>query len=548
LWAYQHTGYDLFLQRAKNAIRMTMDAYPDQWRWTNGIAQERARMLLPLAWLVRVDDRPEHREWLRRMAKDLLALQDPCGAIREELGPPGRGSYGPPRSNEEYGKNEATLMQANGDPLCDLLYTTNFAFLGLHEAAAATGQPLYREAEDKLARFLCRIQIRSESHPELDGGWFRAFDFNRWEYWASNADLGWGAWSIESGWTQGWIVAVLGLRDMKTSLWDLTAATRIKRHLVKIEALMFPANEKASGSQRVEHQAANFRRPATHADLKYWLENMIWYHRFTPAEITAATGLQEAEIAEAVKKFNIKPGNKPSRPADAPLLVLPYPGGRHPRIGFLDGAICPQRETKVSVFMPWNETSYVVVDVPEAIWSNLGLTYLAHTHVPTLWTKKGIELPTLEWERHMDGSLESKRTLPSGIAFGTKVVPTREAVRMEMWLTNGTDKKLTDLRVQNCVMTKGTADFDGQTNENKVFAKPYAACRSADGKRWIITAWDPCHRTWANDKCPCFHSDPKFPDCAPGETKRLDGWLSFYEGADIRGEFRRIEQTGWRRE
>ena len=41
-------------------------------------------------------------------------------------------------------------------------------------------------------------------------------------------------------------------------------------------------------------------------------------------------------------------------------------------------------------------TSYVVVDIPEAIWSNLGLTFLAHTHVPTIWSKKNIELKKLE--------------------------------------------------------------------------------------------------------------------------------------------------------
>ena len=70
--------------------------------------------------------------------------------------------------------------------------------------------------------------------------------------------------------------------------------------------------------------------------------------------------------------------------------MLPYPGGRHPRIGFLEGAIDPQRETKLSVFTPWHDSSYVVADVPEAIWSNLGLTYLAHTHIPTIWTAQKI--------------------------------------------------------------------------------------------------------------------------------------------------------------
>ena len=99
------------------------------------------------------------------------------------------------------------------------------------------------------------------------------------------------------------------------------------------------------------------------------------------------------------------------------------------RIGFLDGAVNPQRETKVSVFTPWDDKSYVVVDVPEALWSNLGLTYLAHTHVPTIWSKQGIELERLEWNRRKDGSLDLLRRLPNGIEFGALVVPQRDAVR-----------------------------------------------------------------------------------------------------------------------
>ena len=103
LWAYQQTGFDLFLKRAKTAIGMTMAAYPDKWIWTNGIQQERAKMLLPLAWLVRVDDTPEHRDGCDKIANDLLASQDKCGAIREEIGEAGKGSFPPPSSNEAYG-------------------------------------------------------------------------------------------------------------------------------------------------------------------------------------------------------------------------------------------------------------------------------------------------------------------------------------------------------------------------------------------------------------------------------------------------------------
>src|SRR5207237_2080147 len=136
-------------------------------------------------------------------------------------------------------------------------------------------------------------------------------------------------------------------------------------------------------------------KPKGDADLKYWLQNMVWYHRFSADELAEATGLTRDDIAATLKEFDIRPDNRPKRPADAPLLVLPYPGGRHPRIGFLDGAVNPQRETKISVFTPWDPKSYVVADVPEALWSNLGLTYLAHTHVPTLWTNQKITLEPL---------------------------------------------------------------------------------------------------------------------------------------------------------
>ena len=240
LWAYRQTRFSPFLERATEGIRRTMAVYPAEWRWTNGLQQERARMLLPLAWLVRLADTPEHRDWLSRVAIDLLALQDRSGAIIEEVGSEGLGAYGPPETNEAYGTSEAPLIQNNGDPLSDLLYTTNFAFVGLHEAAAATGDPRYRRSADRLADLLCRIQIRSDAHPELDGGWFRAFDVRRWDYWASNADEGWGAWSIESGWTQGWITTVLALRRMGTSLWELTRDTRIADELSALLPVMLP--------------------------------------------------------------------------------------------------------------------------------------------------------------------------------------------------------------------------------------------------------------------------------------------------------------------
>jgi hypothetical protein len=229
LWAayllgYALTGFEGFLQSPTSAIRMTMEAYPDGWSWTNGFTQELARMLLPLAFLVRIEDTMEHLQWLARVADDLLAQMQPSGAIHERLGALEKGQYAPPQTNAEYGTTEASLIQANGDPACDLLYTANYALLGLHEAAAATGDARLGEAADRLAQFLCRIQARSEAHPWLDGAWMRAFDDRKWEYWGSSADAGWGAWSVESGWTNAWIASVLALRAQGTTLYEL--ATR----------------------------------------------------------------------------------------------------------------------------------------------------------------------------------------------------------------------------------------------------------------------------------------------------------------------------------
>jgi len=268
-------------------------------------------------------------------------------------------------------------------------------------------------------------------------------------------------------------------------------------------------------------------------NLKRWLANMVTHHQFTPHEVRAATGISLAEVKNKIEDWKIAT-TAPARAADAPLKVLPFPGGRHPRIGFLDGALAPQRETKVSVFTPWNPHSYVVVDVPEAIWSNLGLTYLAHTHIPTVWDKQNKKLPPLEWQQNPDGSLSLLRTLPNGVVFGSRVVPEKEEVKMELWIRNGSPKKLTGLRAQVCVMLKGAPEFNQRIRANKIMDRNWVACRDPEGKRWIITGWEPIHRPWLNPPVPCLHADPSFPDCPPGQTVTARGIVSFYVGTDVK--------------
>lgn len=235
LWAYHHTRYEPFLEKSRTAIALTMKAFPDHWRWNDNM--ERAHMLLPLAWLVRLENTDEHRRWLRTVAYDLLSRQDECGGLQERFRSAG-GHYQLPQSNEAYGTTETPLLQENGDPVTDQLYVGGFALLGLHEAAAVLDDEKIARGADQLAEYLARIQTRSPRHPFLDGTWFRAFDYQRWEPWGSSGDLGWGAWCVEAGWAQAWGAALLGLREKNTTLWDLTAGSRIVEQWDTVQALM----------------------------------------------------------------------------------------------------------------------------------------------------------------------------------------------------------------------------------------------------------------------------------------------------------------------
>jgi peptidoglycan/xylan/chitin deacetylase (PgdA/CDA1 family) len=295
----------------------------------------------------------------------------------------------------------------------------------------------------------------------------------------------------------------------------------------------------------------NNARPAKNdSELKFWLENALVHHRYSNAEAGAALGITADEVADATKRLGIDVTKRPVRKEGEPVRAFPFPGGRHPRVGFRDGMIRPQRETKASVFAPWADGGYAVADVPEAVWFRPNdkpeLLYLAHTHIPTTWDRQKVALDAMEWVRKTDGSLALERTLPNKVTLAAFITPGVDGVRMEFRVTNGSADKLTGLRVQMCVMLGSLTGFDRRTNENKVFAAPFAACRDATGKRWVLTGWEQCGRAWGNPPCPCMRADPVVEDCRPGETKSVHGWLSFYEGTDIDAELKRLKQVAFK--
>ncbi|OHB53704.1 MAG: hypothetical protein A2Y12_15140 [Planctomycetes bacterium GWF2_42_9] len=246
LWLYDKTGFKPLLDRAKAGIYRIMEAYPDKWMAECGrMEEERVAMILPLAWLVRVEDTPLHRKWLDMMIQYIAKAQHASGAVPQHVDKP----Y---ISNDQYGSGEAPIVYKTGDPATDLLYTMNFILSGLHEAASATGNPEYAALEDRTADFLIRIQTRCKANPELDGMWYRSFDFEKWDYWGSDGDLGWGALMAETGWTQSWIAFSLAMREMKTSLWDLTKSSKAGRHFEKYRELMLPANIIQQGPSKAD--------------------------------------------------------------------------------------------------------------------------------------------------------------------------------------------------------------------------------------------------------------------------------------------------------
>ena len=97
--------------------------------------------------------------------------------------------------------------------------------------------------------------MESSAQPELDGAWFRALDFGKWDYWGSNADAGRGVWSMESGGTQGWITAVRGLRQMHRSPREPAAGQDLRDGVQRFKPLSLPDGDQITNAGMVRHLA-----------------------------------------------------------------------------------------------------------------------------------------------------------------------------------------------------------------------------------------------------------------------------------------------------
>lgn len=271
--------------------------------------------------------------------------------------------------------------------------------------------------------------------------------------------------------------------------------------------------------------------------LDFWLADMALDHGYTLEEMAKVTGLPRKILEERLAHLRTEPS---ARKRDRRIKVMPYPGGRHPRSGFLEGAIDPLRGTKVSIFLPWKDSGYVVLDLPEAIFSNLGLLFLAHTDVPTIWNAHNEVIENRDWALQKNGDLRSEWRLPNRVAFGARVTPKTDGVDFEFWLQNGAAAELTRLRTQICLMLKAAPGFNEQNQDRKEYKPPLAVVKALGANRYILLAFEKCGRAWGNEKCPCIHSDPLLPDAAPGQRVSVRGHLWFYEGKNIRSAEKKL--------
>jgi hypothetical protein len=194
---------------AERGLGTIMAAYPNTIR-EHSETQELCRLVAPLAWLSWVTGKQEHRDWLYRVAKDLERFRHPSGGYAEwDTG------YAATCARNENG--ECSLLANNGDPVADLLYSLNWLPIGFMQAYLVTRDPHFLQLWEGIARFMVSVQLASRD-PLLDGGWARALDMGRMEVFAVPFDLGWGPWSIESGWTVGEIGAGLAMGVMRERL------------------------------------------------------------------------------------------------------------------------------------------------------------------------------------------------------------------------------------------------------------------------------------------------------------------------------------------
>lgn len=193
LIAYKLTCVDIYKDVAIKGLTTIMGAYPETVR-EQSQTEEYCRLILPLSWLYWVTGEEIHKEWLYKVAKDLQQFKHSTGAYLEW----DEGYKATMRNTK--GDGECSLLAENGDTVVDFLYSNNWLPTGFMQAYFVTGDEYFKNLWEENIKFILGTQIKS-GDDKINGAWARGFDVEYMEYFGSPADVGWGPWAIESGWT-----------------------------------------------------------------------------------------------------------------------------------------------------------------------------------------------------------------------------------------------------------------------------------------------------------------------------------------------------------
>jgi len=224
------------------------------------------------------------------------------------------------------------------------------------------------------------------------------------------------------------------------------------------------------------------------------------------------------------------------------------------------------------VHLPWPKAGLVMLDFPEAVFSDQGLLFLSHESqcFHQLWPN----LPKAEWQP-IDGGIAFERKLPNNLVYGGSLAAGSDnRVDMKLWGRNEDDLAIGNLQLQVCVYMPKAPQFAANTMDNKYvhlagrgwMKFPEALASGVKTGRWrlgwrsglpsadeplIVTESDDGHRLMAiewgeatyslvgNPAHPCMHADPDWPDLDPGQQCEITGRLYFYEGTldDFYGDY-----------
>jgi hypothetical protein len=206
-WTYAAILYGAYLLQEPSLIKevqLGIEDYMGRFpkiSVEHSVGDDFSKLLIACVMLYQCTQDPRHLSWITRIIDFFAEIQDPTTGAFPERDPHNMHARTEP-TNEKYGKGESALYTSSADTITDQLYSAGFLAWALFLAAKTGKIPRAYPMLERFLDYLSAIQMRS-ANPQLDGVWTRGFDYHYGEPYGANGDVGWGAYCLETGWTQG---------------------------------------------------------------------------------------------------------------------------------------------------------------------------------------------------------------------------------------------------------------------------------------------------------------------------------------------------------